>query len=1621
MNHTNRIVLIFIYCFLSLKSIAQFCTGSLGSPVVNITFGSGSNPGPTLPVAVPGASTTYTYSPNTASDGFYTITNAVPANSAWFTGATDHTGNPNGYMAFFNADPVPSGEFYRQTVTNLCGGTTYEFATWVASVLNINVLPNGISPNITFKILDANSGVVLATSNTGDIPNTGTMIWRQYSLLFTTPLGVNSVVLVLSNNNVGGSSLPGNDLVMDDITFRPCGPTTKASFSSSVPLDSIAITSCSNVNLFGNIIGSFNSPNYQWQMSSDGGNSFSNIGGAVALNSVISGLPNGLYQIRLISSEAGNINSANCSFISNTIKLLISGCTVPVNNTCNNWLRIPNSQSYVTVGDLDVPGTQITVEGLFSRDSTLTPEGYSSLNVVSKHWTPADDNYLLRVDRAQITTSNGAFSTPDICETVNKRVYHVAMTYDGATLKFYRNGFLMSQTPCTGTMFQNNYPTTIAATANSPTTNTQLIGYLNEIRIWNVVKTQAQLRATMNGPLPNPTTQPGLLGYYTFENLLNKQGNSTYNAILHGAASINQAIPNCSLVVDSCRINPNVSGIDSIINSYTPVLAFNPCDNKITVEDASTFNIGDTVLIIQMKGAEIDSSNNATFGDIINYKNAGNYEFNYVKSKTGNIVELKNSLSRGYDVPNGKVQLIRVPYFNNVTVTNTLTCLPWDGRKGGVLVFKVEDSLSLQADIDVSNKGFNGGKGTVFFGGTFNCFLNGYYMPFNYDSSGMKGESITSLSMLKMYAKGKNAGGGGGGMNHNGGGGGGANGGAGGNGGYPHINCSNRTTNFSFGGTTLSYTNTANKAYLGSGGGAANANNGSDASGANGGGLVIISSKYLLGNSKSIISNGGNAIRCNTAGNPNLSPCHDGGGGGGAGGSVLLDIPNIINATNINVNGGNGADLTYLGGSSAGLGPLGPGAGGGGGVVWVKNITVDPALTVSNAGGVNGVILNDGNIPWGANPGLPGIKVTSLSLPVDGPLFKPNIDSTRIADTLRSCRNYTFNGKAFTNIAGIQSWQWTFGDNTSGNTQNTTHTYGASGTYNVKLIVTDINGCKDSVQKQIVVPACPLSTSSIINTYTPVIRLNSCENIISVEDASTFNIGDTVLMIQMKGADIDSTNTSAFGNVLNYKSAGNYEYNYIKGKVGNQIELLNTITRTYEIPTGKVQLIRIPFFQNYTVTDTLTCLPWDGKVGGVLVFNVGNTLTLNNAIDVSGRGFRGGRGKNSFSTTLNCFDNDFSYPANSIIAADKGESIYAIGFNNAYGKGPNANGGGGGLGHNSGGGGGSNGGIGGFGGYQLEACGSSPYDNRGIGGKVLSYTNAANKIFMGGGGGSGHTDNAGGIDMNGGNGGGIVIINTNTINNNGHKIISDGADGQKCNNALNNCHDGGGGGGAAGTVLIKTNTYNNNTTIQTIGGKGADLVIFNASIGAGRIGNGGGGGGGAVWLSQNSLPVNVTSNNTGGANGVILQDFNNAWGATPGQLGQTIFNLNLPITTVPFKKNIDSVKISIISSSCLTFNFSGVGFTNTTAINTWEWNFGDNTIGVGQNVSHTFTAGNNYTVKLVVTDINGCKDSVSLPVIARVCNTPQIINEYTPIVSFDKCKNSITVEDASKYNVATPC
>ena len=128
---------------------------------------------------------------------------------------------------------------------------------------------------------------------------------------------------------------------------------------------------------------------------------------------------------------------------------------------CDNWLYLPALYSYMSVGHLNVPGNQITVEAMINRTAPYSGGPLYAGDIVSKHNDPTDVNYLLRPNSAEITTTNGYFRTPDICEIKINKTYHVAMVYDGSSLKFYRNGYLMSQIAASGDLLQNGWDTRI--------------------------------------------------------------------------------------------------------------------------------------------------------------------------------------------------------------------------------------------------------------------------------------------------------------------------------------------------------------------------------------------------------------------------------------------------------------------------------------------------------------------------------------------------------------------------------------------------------------------------------------------------------------------------------------------------------------------------------------------------------------------------------------------------------------------------------------------------------------------------------------------------------------------------------------------------------------------------------------------------------------------------------------------------------------------------------------------------------------------------------------------------------------------------------------------------------
>jgi uncharacterized repeat protein (TIGR01451 family) len=205
----------------------------------------------------------YSIANNSSADGSTNPNSTMPEGTAlhrvfglWDI-AGDHTGSANtaignppvapgargGYMVLVNAS-YKTDTAYRETLSNLCPGTYYEFSGWFRNVCprcgcdsmgrgsgSAGYIPgpgndsSGVRPNINFEI----DGLAYYTS--GDIKYDRVNRWKKFGFTFLTKPGQTTANFLIRNNSPGGG---GNDWALDDINVSHCGPTLSMNYNPIV-------------------------------------------------------------------------------------------------------------------------------------------------------------------------------------------------------------------------------------------------------------------------------------------------------------------------------------------------------------------------------------------------------------------------------------------------------------------------------------------------------------------------------------------------------------------------------------------------------------------------------------------------------------------------------------------------------------------------------------------------------------------------------------------------------------------------------------------------------------------------------------------------------------------------------------------------------------------------------------------------------------------------------------------------------------------------------------------------------------------------------------------------------------------------------------------------------------------------------------------------------------------------------------------------------------------------------------------------------------------------------------------------------------------------------------------
>ncbi len=481
--------------------------------------------------------------------------------------------------------------------------------------------------------------------------------------------------------------------------------------------------------------------------------------------------------------------------------------------------------------------------------------------------------------------------------------------------------------------------------------------------------------------------------------------------------------PNASLTGTLNSYYPGTGSNVGIGSTSIPVGAIDTTGGGVN----TAIGTGDLLIVIQMQGAEINSSNSDCYGDNVgtagcitrvtttssyaggntsnNYL-AGNWEYcTAIGPVAAGAVAVRCAGGAGTlnayaataataTVGAYRYQVIRVPQYSSATLTGTVTAATWNGSTGGVASLQVAGVLTMGGNsIDASRRGFRGGGVTFVapYGPPVIDPVNGtsFYravaggIPGGEREGNFKGEGIAGTPRLVYNgtaqvdtgidgypggSRGRGAPGnaGGGGNNQNGGGAGGGNGGLGGNGGGGWNDASRPTT------------------FRDSGG------HGGDGNTRGGNNLNLSIDRMIMGG-------GGGAGHVDGGG----TACDNGAWGGNGGGIVIVKAgsfsgngslladgntgfrPNFPNCTDAAGGGGAGGSV-YIANDSGSLASLtinarggngvnssyaehGPGGGGGGGVARYTTSGGAPSMTVT--GGTNGLDAN--GIAQGGFPATP--------------------------------------------------------------------------------------------------------------------------------------------------------------------------------------------------------------------------------------------------------------------------------------------------------------------------------------------------------------------------------------------------------------------------------------------------------------------------------------------------------------------------------------------------------------------------------------------------------------------------------------------------------------------------
>ncbi len=170
-----------------------------------------------------------------------------------------------------------------------------------------------------------------------------------------------------------------------------------------------------------------------------------------------------------------------------------------------------NGDGFVRVADHPAlnPTDALTLEAWVWRDSNARCETVVGKNYTESYWLGFCNGPIRFYAAGSGTAVDGSTSIPARTWT------HIAVTYDGVTRRYYVNGELdLQSTANNGPLTDNDSDLGIGFDPETSFVHNNFDGFIDEVRLWDRVRTQAEIQEDMRRELFGSDT--GLVAYWRF-------------------------------------------------------------------------------------------------------------------------------------------------------------------------------------------------------------------------------------------------------------------------------------------------------------------------------------------------------------------------------------------------------------------------------------------------------------------------------------------------------------------------------------------------------------------------------------------------------------------------------------------------------------------------------------------------------------------------------------------------------------------------------------------------------------------------------------------------------------------------------------------------------------------------------------------------------------------------------------------------------------------------------------------------------------------------------------------------------------------------------------------------